>query len=78
MKVNGLVNIINGFPEPIRESINGLKIVFITPAEGQSLSKKQQLTTLKGEPYSAERITGIVKDSEQFLFRYRFWSKARV
>ena len=71
VKVNGLVNIMNGFPESVRESIHGLNIVFITPFEGRCLSKKQELTTSKGKEFSAEIIPDIVKDSQQFLFKYR-------
>ena len=71
VKVNGLVNIMNGFPESVRESIHGLNIVFITPFEGRCLSKKQELTTSKGKKFSAEIIPDIVKDSQQFLFKYR-------
>ena len=71
VKVNGLVRIINGFPEPVRENISGLKIVFITPAEGLCLSEEQNLTTSERKKNSTEIIPDVVKDSQQFLFKYR-------
>ena len=71
VNINGLVNIVNGFPEPVKEKISGLKIVFIAPAKGQCLSKKQELITLKGKQYPAEMIPDIVKDSQQFLYKHR-------
>ena len=72
MKINDLVNIVNGFPEPVRKNINRLKIVFIAPAKGQYLSKNQELTTLKVKQYPAEMIPDIVNDSQQFLYKRRF------
>ena len=72
VNINGLVNIVSGFPEPVRSNINGLKIVFIAPAKGPYLRKKQELITLKGKQYPAEMIPDIMKDSQQFLYKHRF------
>ena len=72
MKVNGLVKIMNAFPEPVLKNINGLKIVFITPAKGKCLGKKQNLVTSEGKIYSTEKMPDVVKDSQQFLYKHRF------
>ena len=68
VKVNGLDNIVNAFPEDVRKNITDKLLVFVTPKYG-TLDKVQVLHTMKGVKFSGP-LPDNVKDFQQYVYRH--------